>query len=203
MSALPLPFPLVYPSMRIGLFGGSFNPAHAGHLAVSLAALKELDLHQLWWMVSPQNPLKDPADTDDFEKRVARAKALALHPRLRVLEIEKRLGTGNTAATLRALSPLLNRARFVWVMGADSFATLHHWHYWLEIPFTLPLAVFDRPGYTIAALTSPAAQRLGRYRVSSNLCATLPDRRAPAWSFLSMRRRMDSSTAIRRTTAAK
>lgn len=197
MTKLPLPPPIVAPGMRIGLFGGSFNPAHEGHVAVAGEALKRLDLHQVWWMISPQNPLKSRDETDDFELRLAAAQALARHPRFVVTDIERRLGTGNTAQTLRALQPLTRRARFVWVMGADSFATLHRWNDWQEIPMRLPLAVFDRPGHTLAALCSKAAARLAPYRIDEGDAAALATRAAPAWAFVSMRRHGASSTALR------
>ncbi|WP_342640570.1 nicotinate-nucleotide adenylyltransferase [Rhodoligotrophos ferricapiens] len=198
MAPLPFPLPAVNPKMRIGIFGGSFNPAHAGHVAIGQEALKRLKLHQLWWLVSPQNPLKDSAETDDFERRVALAEQLAGHPRVKILTLERRLGTSNTAATLRALRPLLACGQYVWVMGADSFASLHRWNNWLRIPYTLPLAVFDRPGYTLQALHSPAAQRLAPYRIDAEDCAVLPGHRTPAWSFIPIPRRPDSSTALRR-----
>ncbi|WP_137388430.1 nicotinate-nucleotide adenylyltransferase [Rhodoligotrophos defluvii] len=203
MSRLPLPFPAVSPGMRIGIFGGSFNPAHAGHLAIANEALKRLRLDELWWLVSPQNPLKDPSETDDFERRVALSRKLVHHPRIKIMTFERQLGTTNTAATLRALRPLLARARFAWVMGADSFATLHRWHNWLRIPQALPLAVFDRPGYTLQALHSPAAQRLAPFRLDASDSAALPGHPTPAWCFIPIPRRSDSSTALRRRPAAK
>lgn len=198
MTKLPLPPPTVVPGMRIGLFGGSFNPAHEGHVAVAGEALKRLDLHQVWWLVSPQNPLKSPDETDDFGKRLAATRVLADHPRFIVTDLEKRLGTTNTAQTMRAMTPLLDRANFVWIMGADSFATLHRWNNWEEIPHSLPMAVFDRPSHTLAALRSKAAHKLAPYRVRSEDVAILPVCRAPAWSFVTMRRHEASSTALRR-----
>ncbi|MGE0212248.1 MAG: nicotinate-nucleotide adenylyltransferase [Parvibaculaceae bacterium] len=182
---------------RIGLFGGSFNPPHAGHLAVALTALTRLRLDRVWWLVSPQNPLKDPRDTQDFEERLAATRALARHPRLIVTDIEARLGTRTTAATLHALSPLFERGRFVWVMGADSFAGLHRWNDWRDIPGALPLAVVDRPGWSLKALHSPAARALVRYRLRQADAARLPDCRPPAWVFLTQRQRLESSSAIR------
>jgi nicotinate-nucleotide adenylyltransferase len=201
MSRLPLPFPLITPEMRIGIFGGSFNPAHAGHVAISNEALKRLQLDQLWWLVAPQNPLKDSRETDDFDRRVAHARTLVTDPRIRVMTIERRLGTTCTAGTLQALAPVLAKARFVWVMGADSFATLHRWIRWRRIPATLPLAVFDRPGYTMQALNSPAAQILGAYRLDSADCALLPYMAPPCWSFIEIPLNGESSTEIRRTAA--
>jgi nicotinate-nucleotide adenylyltransferase len=168
---------------RIGLFGGSFNPAHAGHLAVSEEALKRLQLDEVWWLVSPQNPLKDSADTADFERRVAHARKLAAHPRMRVTGLEARLGTRTTAQTFAALQPMFELGHFVWIMGADSFAGLHHWNDWREIPATLAAG-----RVRTARLVAQGA------RFASSSCdATLPDRRqrccgaghlqAPAWAF--------------------
>lgn len=183
--------------LRIGLFGGSFNPPHAGHLAVALAVLRRLRLDRVWWLVSPQNPLKDPRDTQDFSDRLAATRALARHPRLLVSDVETRLGTRTTAETLLALRPLLARGRFVWIMGADSFAGLHRWNDWRDIPASLPLAVIDRPGWSLRALNSPAARALSRFRLRPEEAATLPGRRPPAWVFLTQRHRPESSTAIR------
>jgi nicotinate-nucleotide adenylyltransferase len=119
VPALMLPDPQ---GRRIGLFGGSFNPAHNGHAALAREALRRLSLDQVWWMVSPQNPLKDPRDTEDFDERFAAVKAIARHPRMRVLDIEARLDSRTTAETLRRLAAVFRRGRFVWIMGADSFA---------------------------------------------------------------------------------
>lgn len=183
---------------RIGLFGGSFNPAHAGHLAVALAALKALRLDAVWWLVSPQNPLKDPRETDDFAERLAAARKLARHPRFLVTDLEKHLGTSNTAQTLAKLKPLLARGKFVWIMGADSFAGLHRWSRWRDILKTLPLAVIDRPGHALKALNSPAARALRQHRLPRRNAANLAKRKAPAWVFLSLPLRKESSTAIRK-----
>lgn len=182
---------------RIGLFGGSFNPAHSGHVAVSEEALKRLQLDEVWWLVSPQNPLKNRADTADFKHRLNHARALATHPRMHVTGLEASLGTHTTAQTFRALAPMFEHGRFVWVMGADSFAGLHHWNDWREIPAMLPLAVFTRPGWSLKALGSPAATLLSHYRLDSSDAAMLPGSPAPAWVFLNMPLRYESSTAIR------
>ena len=182
---------------RIGLFGGSFNPAHDGHVAVSEEALKRLQLDQVWWLVSPQNPLKDSRDTGDFDERLALAKDLAGNPRLVVTGMEAELGTRTTAQTFGALTPMFQHSRFVWIMGADSFAGLHHWNDWREIPATLPLAVFARPGWTQKALSSPAARLLASHRLDATDAGQLADMAAPAWCFLNMPLRYESSTAIR------
>ncbi len=182
---------------RIGLFGGSFNPAHAGHVAVSEEALKRLQLDEVWWMVSPQNPLKPSADTADFNQRLAHARAIATHPRMRVTGLEAKLGTRTTAQTFAALAPMFELGHFVWIMGADSFAGLHKWNDWREIPPTLPLAVFARPGWSLKALGSPAATLLARHRLDSSDAALLAGMRPPAWVFLNMPLRYESSTEIR------
>jgi len=182
---------------RIGLYGGSFNPAHEGHFAVALAALTRLRLDWIWWLVSPQNPLKDPRQTGDFAARLNRAKAIARHPRFIVTDIEQRLGARTTADSLQALAPLLARGRFAWIMGADSFAGLHRWNDWREIPARVPIAVCDRPGWAMAALHSPAARVLARYRLPQTEAPALPGHRPPAWIFLTQRHSEESSTAIR------
>lgn len=182
---------------RIGLFGGSFNPAHRGHRAVALFALKTLALDWVWWLVSPQNPLKDAAITGDYETRLAQTRGIADHPRFVVTDIERQLGSRNTAETLEGLKPVLRRGHFVWIMGADSFATLHRWHDWLVIPETLPLAILARPGFSQRALGSPAATRFDNDQVPIAQAATLVTRRPPAWCFIPMPLRPESSTAIR------
>jgi nicotinate-nucleotide adenylyltransferase len=184
---------------RIGLFGGSFNPPHRGHLAVSVSALRRLRLDWVWWLVSPQNPLKDASEISGFAERLAAARDLVTHPRILVSDLEKRLGTRTTAELLDAMEPILQRGRFVWIMGADSFAGLHQWNDWRELPSHLPLAVLDRPGFAQAALTSPAARTLARWRLNESQAACLPFRVPPAWVFLRQRHRPESSTAIRRS----
>jgi nicotinate-nucleotide adenylyltransferase len=188
---------------RIGLFGGSFNPAHRGHYMVALYALKRLDLDWVWWMVSPQNPLKDPSETNDYAQRMKQTRAIANHPRFVVTDIEKQLGSRTTAETLRGLQPILSRGKFVFIMGADSFASLHRWHDWLEIPETLPLAVLARPGYSLRALGGPAASRLDEQQVPAEAAARLATMKPPAWCFIPMPLRPESSTAIRMKQKAK
>ncbi|WP_373506090.1 nicotinate-nucleotide adenylyltransferase [Aestuariivirga sp.] len=183
---------------RIGLFGGSFNPAHRGHLMVALYALKKLQLDWVWWLVSPQNPLKDTSETGEYSTRLAYTQAIARHPRFVVTDIEKQMGARTTAETLRGLAPVLKRGHFVFIMGADSFANLHRWHDWLEITETLPLAVLARPGYSLRALGGPAATRFDNEQVPSQLAPRLSTMKPPAWCFIPMPLRAESSTAIRR-----
>jgi nicotinate-nucleotide adenylyltransferase len=182
---------------RIGLFGGSFNPAHRGHYMVALYALKTLRLDWVWWMVSPQNPLKDTKETGEYSARLAFTRNIARHPRFVVTDIEKRMGTRTTADTLRGLAPVMKHGHFVWIMGADSFADLHRWHDWLEIPNTLPLAVLARPGYSLRALGGPAATRFSERQVPTEEAPKLAGMKPPAWCFIPMPLRPESSTAIR------
>ncbi|MBL8789741.1 MAG: nicotinate-nucleotide adenylyltransferase [Rhizobiales bacterium] len=183
---------------RIGLFGGSFNPAHRGHYMVALYALKRLKLDWVWWLVSPQNPLKDPRETDDYGKRLAYTRRIARHPRFVVSDLERQISTRYTAQTLEALKGAFANGHFVWIMGADSLANLHHWHHWTDIMEAVPVAVLARPGYSIRALQSPAATRYASCRVPQHLAASLPLRKPPAFCFVTMPLRKESSTAIRK-----
>ena len=183
---------------RIGLFGGSFNPAHRGHYMVALYAMKRLQLDWVWWLVSPQNPLKDPSETGEYGKRLAYTRRVARHPRFIVTDLEEQIHTRYTAQTLEALKGAFTRGHFVWIMGADSLANLHRWHHWTDIMESLPIAVLARPGYSIRALQSPAATRFAAARVPQHLAASLATRKPPAFAFVTMPLRKESSTAIRK-----
>lgn len=189
--------PPISPGQRIGLFGGSFNPAHRGHVMVAQFALKRLQLDQVWWLVSPQNPLKDPGETGEYATRLAATRALASDPRFVVTDIEQQGHCHNTAETLQLLAPAMKQAHFVWIMGADSLKDFHRWHDWTLIAKTLPLAILARPGYSIRALRSKTALRFEHARVPAQDAKTLVTRKAPAWTFISMPLRAESSTAIR------
>jgi nicotinate-nucleotide adenylyltransferase len=183
--------------MRIGLFGGSFDPPHQGHREVSLVALRALRLHQVWWLVSPRNPLKPNAPSADLARRVAAARALASHPRIRVTAIEAALHTTYTAETLERLIPRMRGARCVWMMGADNLATFHRWRDWRAISAHVPIVVFNRPGYAFKALSSPAASTFRRFRLAPGDAGALPETPPPAWVFLPSPSIPLSSTALR------
>jgi len=183
--------------MRIGLLGGSFNPAHEGHRHISLLALKHLHLDELWWLVSPQNPLKSTNDMAPFAERLASARAMARHPRIRVSDMETRLHTRYTADTLHALRARFPQTRFVWLMGADNLAQIPHWERWTEIFQSVPIAVFDRATYSFRALAGKAAQRFAKQRIESRNAATLADHKAPAWVYFHARRHPASASSIR------
>jgi nicotinate-nucleotide adenylyltransferase len=187
---------------RIGLFGGSFNPAHQGHVEVALFALKCLQLDTVWWLVSPQNPLKDSKETDDYSKRLAATKLIADHPRFVVTDLERQIASRNTVQTLISLSTALKRAHFVWIMGADSFRDLHRWRNWTKIARLVPMAVLARPGYAMRGLSGHAAVRFTKYRLPNERAGQLATCKPPAWVFISMPLRKESSTAIRQSRKA-
>ncbi len=183
---------------RVGVLGGSFNPAHAGHRHVSLMALRRLALDEVWWLVTPQNPLKPVAGMAPKEQRLASAQAVARHPRIRVTLMEERLGTRYTADTLRALARRFPRTRFVWLMGADNLQQIPQWDRWARIFRSVAIAVFDRSPYSYKSLAGKAAQRFARCRVAAGRSGRVAELTPPAWVFLHMRRHPASATAIRR-----
>jgi len=188
--------------LRIGLMGGSFNPAHGGHLNLSLAALKRLSLDRVWWLVSPQNPLKPDDGMAPFADRLASAEALARHPRIDVSDIEARLGTRYTADTLAALVARYPAHDFVWLMGADNLIQIPAWDRWSRIFHTVPVAVFARPSYSLRALAGPAARRFRRHRLPEGKAGQLAGLRPPAWVFCHMRLDPTSASALRARGAA-
>ncbi len=183
--------------------GGSFNPPHGGHLHISRLALRALDLDEVWWLVSPQNPLKAAADMAPFAERLRRAEAVAAADRrIRVTGIEARLGSTYTADTLQALRRRFPRARFVWLMGGDNLAQIPYWKRWPDIFRAVPVAVFARPGTSLRALAGVAAQRFARARVQHRAVRRLANLAPPAWAFFHTRLDARSATAIRTARAA-
>ncbi|MEP3115881.1 nicotinate-nucleotide adenylyltransferase [Nisaea sp.] len=182
----------------IAVMGGSFNPAHKGHLDVALYALRKLRADEVWWMVSPQNPLKSPDEMAPFAERKASAEKLArYHSRIRVTDIEVLLGTHFTADTLCALVDNARDTRFIWVMGADNLIGFHRWAEWQQIFNRVVIAVFDRPSYSLRALSGPAARRFARMRTRERSGSLLRNRRAPAWVFFHTPLNPLSATRIR------
>ncbi|TAD90119.1 MAG: nicotinate-nucleotide adenylyltransferase [Alphaproteobacteria bacterium] len=184
--------------MTIGLLGGSFNPAHSGHREVSLSALRRLKLDQVWWLVSPQNPLKPTAGMAPLDARLRQARIVAQDRRIWVSDIERPLGTRYTADTLRRLVQLCPGVRFVWLMGADNLAGIHRWRAWRHIFETLPIAVLARPAYAHAALAGRAARVFRAARVPEAQARSLARRCPPAWTFLHTRLDPTSATDLRR-----
>ncbi len=197
MTTEHLRLPPHAPGLRIGLFGGTFNPAHDGHRLASLTALRRLQLDRVWWLVTPGNPLKDNAALPPLAQRVALGREVADHARIQVTGIEARLRTRYTADTLRALRLRCPGVRFVWIMGSDNLAGFHRWNEWRTIARMMPIAVIDRPGSTHSSVASPAAGWLARWRIAENQAAALPGAEPPAWIFLHGRRSALSSTMLR------
>ena len=189
---------LPVPGQRIGLLGGSFNPAHGGHLTISQAALKRLQLDAVWWLVSPQNPLKPKTGMAPLAERLAGARTLIDgRPGVRATAIEAELGTLYTLDTLRALTRRFPAVRFVWLMGADNLVQIDRWAGWPQIFHSVPVAVFDRPNYSLRAWAAKAAQRFRRARLPEGRSGLLADQEPPAWVFLHATRDPRSATAIR------
>lgn len=190
--------PLALPGQQIGIMGGSFNPAHEGHLMVARTALRRLGLDQLWWLVTPGNPLKTHDGLAPLAQRMAACKVLVgADRRMHVTDFERQLGSPYTAKTLQFLTRRYRRTHFVWVMGADNLASFHRWQNWRGIAAMMPIAVVDRPGWRLAALASPAAQALARQRVAETVAAGLALRPPPAWTFLTARLSALSSSELR------
>ena len=184
--------------MSIGLLGGSFDPSHDAHRDISLTALKRLGLDQVWWLVTPGNPLKDVSTLPDLAERVAAAEAVAAHPSIKVTGFDGGDGTGYTIDLLRALKQRFPEVHFVWLMGADNLAQFHRWKAWAEIFAAMPIAVLDRPGYRLKAKASQAAQRFAPYYVDETDAPGLALLDPPAWTILSQRLSGLSSTALRK-----
>ena len=184
---------------RVGLLGGSFNPAHAGHVHVSNLCLEQLGLDEVWWLVSPQNPLKPTADMAPFDKRLAGAKAVAKgDPRIRVSDAERRFGTRYTVDTLGALKAEHPDCAFVWIIGADNLRQMHRWRGWRAIFGAVPIAVFPRAPYSLRALGGRAARRFDAARIPSSRARRLVSMAPPAWVFLRAPLHGASATHIRR-----
>jgi len=189
--------PLYTNGMRIGLLGGSFNPPHLAHRAISQFAIKRLKLDRVWWLVTPGNPLKENGALHDLDQRTEAARRMADDPRIDVSCLESVIGTRYTVDTITYLRRRAAGLRFVWIMGADNLAQFHRWQNWRRIAAEVPIAVIDRPPHSFRALAAPAAQALARYRLQENQAGRLADHNAPAWVFLTGMKSNLSSTGLR------
>ena len=179
------------------LMGGSFNPAHGGHRRITLAALSALGLDEAWWLVSPGNVLKDPADMSPLGARVASARRQARRAPIRVSAVEVDLGTRFTVDTLTKIRRRWPKRRFIWLMGADNLAQLHRWKHWRKLARLMPIAVVARPGYDAAAIASPAMAWLGRFRRSAASLRFRAEWSAPALVLLRFDPDPRSASALR------
>ena len=189
--------PTIASGQRIGIMGGTFNPPHAGHVLISETAIKRLRLDQLWWLVTPGNPLKSNGGLPPLQDRIAACRAMVHDPRIKITGFEATLGTPYTAATLAFLTRRFPTARFVWVMGADNLAGFHRWQHWREIMQLMPVAVVDRPGWRHRAIAAKSAQTYRKAYVPDREAICLTVRKLPAWTLLAGPLSELSSTALR------
>lgn len=190
-------FPHARAGQVVGLLGGSFDPAHDGHAMITREALKRFALDEIWWLVSPGNPLKANGPAP-MEQRLARARDIIHHPNVKVTDIEARIGTRYTARTLRALRRLYPGVRFVWLMGADNLAQLDRWQEWRWIMENIPVGVLARPGQRISARMSKAARVYDFARMPAQMAGRLGRSDAPSWCFVNVPMVALSSTELRR-----
>ncbi len=185
------------PGMRIGLFGGTFDPPHAAHRAACLLAMRRLGLDRVWWLVTPGNPLKDTSGLTPLAQRVAAARALAHHPRIDVTDLEADLGTTYTYATIRYLTQRCPGVQFVWIMGADNLRHFHRWQRWRDIARLVPIAVIDRLGPSLYSAAGVAGNALAWARIPEAAAPSLVGRKPPVWLYLHGLKSPLSSTALR------
>ncbi len=197
VSAAHLRMPSALKGMTVGLFGGSFNPPHAGHALVAEIALRRLKLDQLWWIVTPGNPLKDTTHLAPLAERLSLCEAQVHDPRIKITAFEAGHNMRFTADTLGLIKARNPGVHFVWIMGADNLANFHRWQRWQEIALTFPIAVIDRPGSTLAFLSSRMAKTFDYARIDETDAPMLARSKAPAWTFIHGPRSLLSSTAIR------
>ena len=185
------------PGMRIGLFGGTFDPPHAAHRGACLLAMKRIGLDRVWWLVTPGNPLKNTRGLAPLAARVVAARALAEDPRIDVTDVEARIGTRYTYQTVSYLLRRCPQVRFVWIMGADNLRSFHRWQRWRDIANLVPIAVVDRLGPSLYASAGIAGQALAYARLPETAARALPERKSPAWIYLHGLKSPLSSTALR------
>ncbi|KRW93941.1 nicotinate-nucleotide adenylyltransferase [Paracoccus sp. MKU1] len=189
-------FPIARPGMTVGLLGGSFDPAHEGHVHITDEALRRFGLDRIWWLVSPGNPLK-PHGPAPLDQRIARARRVMRDPRVEITGIEARLGTRMTRDTIAALQRLYPGVRFVWLMGADNLVQFDRWDRWRDIAARVPIGVIARPGWRMPARFSRTARLLWRARLPESRARELARARPPAWVMINLPLNKLSSTAIR------
>lgn len=198
-----LRMPRAEKGMAVGLFGGSFNPPHRGHTLVAETALRRLKLDQLWWIVTPGNPLKDTSELAPLSERLTLSEACVTDPRIKVTAFEAGYRIRYTADTIALVRRKNHNVHFVWVMGADSLRTFHRWERWREIARNVPIAVVDRPGSTLSFLSSTMAKAFARARVDEADAPLLARMTPPAWTFIHGPRSSLSSTALRSAPAGQ
>lgn len=202
-GSLAVRVPPAAAGQRIGLLGGSFNPPHRAHVAISEAVMKRLRLDEVWWIVTPGNPLKSHGELAPLAERLDACRRLATNPRIKITAFEAYLGSTSTIVTLSFLKRRFPGVHFVWVMGGDNLAGFHRWAQWREIASLMPFVVADRPQWRLKALSAPAARVLQRFRIPDHAAGSLALRATPAWLYLTLRLSPESSTEIRAGRAGK
>ena len=197
LSRLPVTLPPHAPGLKVGLLGGSFNPPHAAHRAISLFAMRRLGLDRMWWVVTPGNPLKSNRGLPPLELRMLAARRVARHPRIDVTGFEQQIGTRYTIDTLVWLTRRCPGVHFVWIMGADNLKQFHRWQGWRAIASLVPIAVVDRFGASLRATATPAVAALAQYRLPDVAAKSLATHAPPAWIFLHGLKSPLSSTEMR------
>ncbi|MGD9637949.1 MAG: nicotinate-nucleotide adenylyltransferase [Alphaproteobacteria bacterium] len=185
-------------NMKIGLLGGSFNPAHKGHIYISEMALKKMNLDEVWWLVSPQNPLKSSQGMASFEQRYDYAKKIITNSKIKVSNIEQELGTRYTVDTISRLKQIYKSYKFVWIMGADNLEQIPKWKNWKKIFNLVPIAVFDRNQYSLRIKFLKAAKTFKKQKIEGAKLFRLCYFKAPAWGFFRIKNNPLSSTDIRK-----
>jgi nicotinate-nucleotide adenylyltransferase len=196
-TVTPVVLPPYARGMRIGLFGGTFDPPHAAHRAACLLAMRRLGLDRVWWLVTPGNPLKSTEGLAPLSERMAAARALAHHPRINVTDFEARLGSHYTFQTISYLARRCPGVRFVWIMGADNLRSFHRWQRWRDIAALVPIVVVDRLGPSLYAAATAAGRAFAHARLPEAAAKALPERKPPAWTYLHGLKSPLSSTALR------
>jgi nicotinate-nucleotide adenylyltransferase len=197
------PMPPASPGMKIGLFGGTFNPPHEAHRAASLLAMKKLGLDRVWWLVTPGNPLKKNKGLPPLDRRIEAARKVAENPKIAVTGVEAELGTRYTYDTVTRLRQRRPGVDFVFIVGADNLAHLHRWEQWKNLLRKIAFAVVDRPEFELSSLSAPAAVAFHQFRISENKARMIPRLTPPAWVFLRGLKSELSSTALRKRGTAK
>ena len=182
---------------KIALLGGSFNPAHSGHVQISEIALKKLNLDYVWWLVSPRNPIKNYENLIPIEQRIEKAKNIISNKKILVTDIERKINTKYTIDTLKYLTTRYGERKFVWLMGADNLTNFHLWKSWKEIAKIIPIVIIDRPESSLKSLASLAANYLRQYRLDEADSNYLIHKKLPAWIFIHDQLNGISSTEVR------
>jgi nicotinate-nucleotide adenylyltransferase len=187
----------VSPNQKIGILGGSFNPAHEGHLSISKIALQRLNLDVVWWIISPRNPLKKYDILYDFEERVSSAEKVIDTNHISISKLEKNAQIKYTIGTVEYLNTRYVGTKFVWIMGADNLKNFHRWREWDKLALTVPIAIIDRPSSSLDVTSSLFANKYRKYRVDEADAQNLADKKKPAWVFLHSKLNDQSSSQLR------